>query len=44
VATGGAPADAAFLGCRFEIDIAGERVAVRASLRAPYDPKGERLK
>jgi 4-methylaminobutanoate oxidase (formaldehyde-forming) len=44
VATGGAPVDAAFLGSRFEIDIAGERVPVRASLRAPYDPAGERLK
>ena len=29
---------------RFEIDIAGERVPVRASLKAPYDPAGARLK
>ena len=42
--TGGAPVDAAFLAARFEIDIAGERVAVRASLKAPYDPGGTRLK
>ena len=44
VATGGAPVDAAFLSRRFEIDIAGELVPVRASLRAPYDPAGERVK
>jgi 4-methylaminobutanoate oxidase (formaldehyde-forming) len=43
-ATGGAPVDAAFLGSRFEIDIAGERVSVAASLKAPYDPGGARLK
>jgi len=44
VATGGAPVDGAFLSGRFEIDIAGERVPVRASLKAPYDPKGERVR
>ena len=44
VATGGLPVDGAFLAARFEIDIAGELVPVRASLKAPYDPKGERLK
>jgi 4-methylaminobutanoate oxidase (formaldehyde-forming) len=43
-ATGGALVDAAWLAARFEIEIAGERVAVRASLKAPYDPRGERLK
>ena len=44
VATGGVAVDAAFLGGQFEIDIAGERVPVRASLRPPYDPAGARLK
>jgi sarcosine dehydrogenase len=44
VATGGAPVDAAFLGGRFEIDIAGGCVPVRASLKAPYDPSGARLR
>jgi sarcosine dehydrogenase len=43
-ATGGARVDAAWLSSRFEIDIAGERVPVRASLKAPYDPSGARLK
>jgi 4-methylaminobutanoate oxidase (formaldehyde-forming) len=43
VATGGAPVDAAFLGSRFEIDIAGERVPVRAALKPPYDPAGAKL-
>jgi glycine cleavage system aminomethyltransferase T len=31
-------------GGRFELDIAGVRVPVRASLKAPYDPAGARLK
>jgi sarcosine dehydrogenase len=44
VATGGRPVDGEFLSARFEIDIAGERVAVRARLKAPYDPAGARLK
>jgi 4-methylaminobutanoate oxidase (formaldehyde-forming) len=44
VTTDGAAVDAAFLGGGFEIDIAGERVPVRASVTAPYDPKGERTK
>jgi sarcosine dehydrogenase len=44
VATGGARLDDAWLAARFEIDIAGERVPVRASLKAPYDPAGARLK
>ncbi len=43
-ATGGARTDEAWLSARFEIDIAGERVPVRASLKAPYDPAGEKLK
>jgi 4-methylaminobutanoate oxidase (formaldehyde-forming) len=43
-ATGGARIDAAWLAARFEIDIAGAPVPVRASLRAPYDPAGARLK
>ncbi|MBN8955928.1 MAG: FAD-dependent oxidoreductase [Rhizobiales bacterium] len=43
--TNGAVLDEAALGAsRFELDIAGERVPVRASLRAPYDPKGEKVK
>ncbi len=44
VATGGAKVDDAWLAEKFEIDIAGERVPVRASLKAPYDPSGARLK
>jgi glycine cleavage system aminomethyltransferase T len=43
-ATGGACVDAAWLAARFEIDIAGERIPVRANLKAPYDPVGVRLK
>src|SRR5205807_5705352 len=43
-ATGGVRVDDAWLAARFEIDIAGERVPARASLRAPYDPAGARLK
>ncbi len=43
-ATGGARVDDAWLAARFAIDIAGERVAVRASLQAPYDPAGARMK
>ena len=44
VATGGARVDDAWLAARFEIDIAGGRVPVRASLKPPYDPGGARLK
>ncbi len=44
VTTGGAPTDAAFLNGKFEIDIGGERVPVRASLKAPYDPAGANVK
>src|SRR5581483_951881 len=39
VATGGAPVDDAWLAARFEIDIAGERVAVRASRKAPLSAR-----
>jgi hypothetical protein len=35
--------DATYLAqARFEIEIAGDRVAARGSLRAPYDPDGLR--
>jgi 4-methylaminobutanoate oxidase (formaldehyde-forming) len=44
IKTGGAAVDASFLGSRFELDIGGERVPVRASLKAPYDPSGTNLK
>jgi 4-methylaminobutanoate oxidase (formaldehyde-forming) len=45
IATGGAALDGAvFARTRFELDIAGERVPVRASLTAPYDPNGTRLR
>jgi sarcosine dehydrogenase len=44
VATSGARIDDAWLAARFEIDIAGERVAVRASLKAPYDRTGAKMK
>ena len=43
-ATGGARVDEAWLSARFEIDIAGERVPVRARLKAPYDPANAKLK
>src|SRR6185369_9828825 len=43
-ATGGARVDDAWLAARFEVDIAGERVKVAASLKAPYDPAGAKLK
>ncbi len=33
-----------FLNRRFELDIAGDRIPVRPSLKAPYDPTGARLK
>jgi glycine cleavage system aminomethyltransferase T/glycine/D-amino acid oxidase-like deaminating enzyme len=36
--------DAGLAAARFELDVAGERVPVRASLRAPYDPTGARLR
>jgi 4-methylaminobutanoate oxidase (formaldehyde-forming) len=44
VATSGAAVDAAFLNSKLEIDIGGERVPVRASLKPPYDPAGTKLK
>jgi 4-methylaminobutanoate oxidase (formaldehyde-forming) len=44
VATGGARVDEAFLAAPFEIDIAGELVPVRASLKPPYDPGGAKMK
>jgi 4-methylaminobutanoate oxidase (formaldehyde-forming) len=43
-ATGGARVDDAWLAARFELDIAGERVPVAASLKAPYDPANAKLK
>jgi 4-methylaminobutanoate oxidase (formaldehyde-forming) len=37
--------DAAWLeSARFEVDLAGTRLAARLSLRAPYDPAGTRIK
>jgi 4-methylaminobutanoate oxidase (formaldehyde-forming) len=44
VTTDGAAVDAGFLRSKFEIDIAGERVPVGASLKPPYDPSGAKLK
>jgi 4-methylaminobutanoate oxidase (formaldehyde-forming) len=44
VKTNGAAVDAGFLGAKFELDIGGERVPVRASLKAPYDPSGANIK
>jgi sarcosine dehydrogenase len=45
VATEGLKLDEAALSAAcFEIDIAGELVPVRASLRAPYDPAGRKVK
>jgi sarcosine dehydrogenase len=37
--------DAAWLeGGRFEVDLAGTRLAARVSLRSPFDPAGTRIK
>jgi sarcosine dehydrogenase len=45
VATGRKQLDeAALAAARFELDVAGDRVPVRASLRAPYDAKSERVR
>ena len=44
VDTGGAVVDAAWLAADFAFDIAGARVPVRASLAAPYDPNGARVR
>ena len=41
----GAGIDAAWLeGGRFEVDLAGNRLAAKVSLRCPYDPTGARIK
>jgi glycine cleavage system aminomethyltransferase T/glycine/D-amino acid oxidase-like deaminating enzyme len=40
----GVDADSKLLVSRFEIDIAGQRVPIRASFTAPYDPTGARIK
>jgi 4-methylaminobutanoate oxidase (formaldehyde-forming) len=41
----GAAIDAAWLeGGRFEVDLAGTRLAAKVSLRCPYDPMGVRIK
>lgn len=43
--TGGAAlTEAALAASTFEVDIAGTRIAVRATLRAPYDQEGARIK
>ena len=44
VKTNGAAVNAGFLESKFELDIGGERVPVRASLKAPYDPSAQNLK
>ena len=36
--------DAALLGSSYEIEVACERVAARASLEPLYDPKGDRMR
>jgi sarcosine dehydrogenase len=37
--------DVAWLGSgRFEVDLAGVRLAARVGLKAPYDPAGARIK
>ncbi len=43
VKTGGAT-NADLLSARYELDIAGDRVPVKASLKAPYDPSNVRVK
>ena len=41
----GAGIDAAWLDAgRFEVDLAGTRLAAKVSLRCPYDPSGARIK
>ena len=44
VSTGGQKVDADFLKSSFELDVSGERVPVRASVKAPYDPNSDRVK
>jgi len=36
--------DAAWLAGKFEVDLAGVRLAARVGLKAPYDPAGARIK
>jgi len=36
--------DAAWLAGRFEVDLAGVRLAANVALKAPYDPAGARIK
>jgi hypothetical protein len=39
------PADSAFIESgRYQVDVAGELVDAGVHLRAPYDPKAERVK
>jgi len=39
------PADASYLNSgRYEIDLAGERLPARVHLKAPYDPRSDRIK
>lgn len=44
VAMGFVPAELALEGASFELEIASERHAATATLRAPYDPEGRRLR
>jgi glycine cleavage system aminomethyltransferase T len=45
VAREGQPVDPEWLaGARYEVEIAGERIPARLSLRPFYDPAGERVK
>ena len=45
VKNGGEPVDAAFIESgAYDIEIAGERIPASASLAAPYDPKGARMR
>jgi sarcosine dehydrogenase len=44
VSTGGQKVDADFLKSKFELDVSGERVPMRATLCAPYDPDSARVK
>jgi 4-methylaminobutanoate oxidase (formaldehyde-forming) len=36
--------DAAWLAGKFEVDLAGVRLAAAVGLKAPYDPAGARIK
>ncbi|MDZ7651265.1 MAG: FAD-dependent oxidoreductase [Burkholderiaceae bacterium] len=45
ISRGDGPADKAWIDAgRYEVDLAGERLAADVSLRAPYDPAGVRVK